>query len=309
MAANSAFGHFALQGLTTGRSSTAIGSSALRSMTSGTSNTAVGADALRFNTTGSGNAAFGDGALRDSTGDGNSAFGSGALRTNTGGSLNTAVGGSALVSNGSGTSNTAIGFGALGGNTSGSSNVAIGISAGSAVTTGSDNVYLASSGNGADNGTTRIGSPGTQTRAFVAGIRGVTTGVADAIPVLIDSSGQLGTVSSSRAVKREIRAMGDATERLHALRPVTFRYRQPQALPGGAVPPPEYGLIAEEVAEVFPDLVVYDDAGRPFTVKYHAMAPMLLNEIQKQERVIAALSARLDAIEGGQGAACRQEVR
>ena len=107
---------------------------------------------------------------------------------------------------------------------------------------------------------------GTHTRAFVAGIRGVTTANANAIPVLVDSAGQLGTVSSSRRFKEDIADMGDRTERLLALRPVVFRYRQEQELPNGANPPLEYGLIAEEVAEVFPDLVVYDDDGLPFTV-------------------------------------------
>ena len=111
----------------------------------------------------------------------------------------------------------------------------------------------------------------------------MTTVNANAIPVLIDSAGQLGTVSSSRSVKKDIRDMGDATDRLLELRPVTFRYKQEQTLPSGGEVPPEYGLIAEEVAEVFPDLVVYDEKGQPFTVKYHEMAPMLLNEMKKQQ--------------------------
>ena len=96
--------------------------------------------------------------------------------------------------------------------------------------------------------------------------------------------------------------MGDATARLLELRPVTFRYReQEQTLPGGGEAPPEYGLIAEEVAEVFPDLVVYDDAGKPLTVKYHVMAPMLLNEMKRQrrehEQQLAALTARVARLE------------
>ena len=103
--------------------------------------------------------------------------------------------------------------------------------------------------------------------------------------------------------------MGDATDRLLALRPVTFRYRPEQTLSSGKRPPPEYGLIAEEVAEVFPDLVVYDEQGRALTVKYHEMAPMLLNEVQKQARTIAALSARLVAHEGESAAACVEKDR
>ena len=136
----------------------------------------------------------------------------------------------------------------------------------------------------------------------IAGIRGVTTGVANAIPVLIDSDGQLGTASSSRSVKKDIRDMGDTTARLLELRPVTFRYREQQpTLPDGSDAPPEYGLVAEEVAEVFPDLVVYDEAGKPFTVKYHELAPMLPNEMKRQQREhaleMAALTAGLAQLE------------
>jgi hypothetical protein len=148
-----------------------------------------------------------------------------------------------------------------------------------------------------ESGQIKIGTEGIQTQTRIAGIRGGTTGVANAIPVLIDSTGQLGTASSSRSVKKEIRDMGDATARLLELRPVTFRYQPDQTLPSGGEVPPEYGLIAEEVAEILPDLVVYDDAGRPLTVKYHEMAPMLLNEMKKQQRVIAALTSRLAELE------------
>ncbi len=121
------------------------------------------------------------------------------------------------------------------------------------------------------------------TSAFIAGIRGVTTGAANAIPVLVDSNGQLGTVSSSRRFKKDIVDMGDATENLLKLRPVRFRYKQEQTMPDGSEVPMEYGLIAEEVAEIFPDLVVYGEDGKPFTVKYHILASMLLNEMEKQK--------------------------
>jgi len=157
-------------------------------------------------------------------------------------------------------------------------------------TGGSNNIYIGTlgGGNGGDreSGHVRIGS-GLQTATFIAGIRGVTTANNDAIPVLIDANGQLGTTSSSRSVKEDIHDMGDATARLLDLRPVTFRYKQQQqTLPGAAEVSPEYGLIAEEVAEVFPDLVVYDEKGQPFTVKYHEMGPMLLNEMKKQQHMI-----------------------
>ena len=163
---------------------------------------------------------------------------------------------------------------------------AIGAAAGIYHTTGNNNIAIGSYGAAGDTATTRIGAA--QTRTFIAGIRNITTGVANAIPVLIDSAGQLGTTFSSRRFKKDIRDMGDATARLLELRPVLFRYKQEQTLPGGQELPPEYGLIAEEVAEILPDLVVYDDAGEPLTVKYHILSTMLLNELKK----LQALHAR-----------------
>ncbi len=281
---NSALGRNALRVNTTGDNNSAVGYGALFFNDTGYSNSAFGASALNANTTGFGNSAVGYNALlSNTTGRDNSAVGSFALRNNTTGNFNSAFGRLALLNNTTGGSNSAFGFGALIRNTTGSRNVAVGEYAGAIQTTGSDNIYLANIGVTAESNTTRIGS--VQTRAFVAGIRGVTTGAANAIPVLIDSAGQLGTTSSSRSVKNDIRDMGDATDRLLDLRPVTFRYKQQQMLPTGGEVPPEYGLIAEEVAEVFPDLVVYDEKGQPFTVKYHEMAPMLLNEMKKQRAI------------------------
>ena len=276
---------------TTGASNTGVGVSSLTANTTGYSNSADGARALLTNTTGNRNAAFGSDALRFSlSGHVNSAFGSDALRANTAGGYNSAFGGGALFSS-----------------TTGNFNVAVGYHAGVNQTTGSNNIYLANAGVAAESGQIKIGTAGTHTAAFVAGIRGVTTSIANAIPVLIDGSGQLGTVSSSRRVKKDIRDMGDATDRLLELRPVMFHYKQEQTLPSGGELPPEYGLIAEEVAEVFPDLVVYDDEGQPFTVKYHEMAPMLLNEMKKQrataqeqQRSIAKLEAQEQTIEAQQ---------
>jgi len=300
---NSAFGQNALGSNTSGYANTAVGYNALRANTSGFNNAAVGYGALR-NSVGFRNSAVGSFALFSNVvGGANSAVGYRALRANTG-NVNAAFGASALTSNTAGYGNAAVGYEALRNNTSGHRNVAIGDGAGLNQTTGNDNIYLANQGTAAESGRIRIGTSPTHTQTFVAGIRGVTTFNADAIPVLIDSVGQLGTASSSRSVKKEIRDMGDATDRLLELRPVTFRYQQQQTLPGGREVPPEYGLIAEEVAEVLPDLVVYDESGRPFTVKYHEMPPMLLNEMQKQqkrieaqEREIAALTARLAQLE------------
>jgi hypothetical protein len=115
----------------------------------------------------------------------------------------------------------------------------------------------------------------------------VTTSQADAVPVVIDSAGQLGTISSSRRFKRDVADMGERTERLLELRPAVFRYEGQQAVPNGQTPL-EYGLIAEEVAEVFPDLVVHDEDGEPFTVRYHLLSAMLLNELQRLHAGLAA---------------------
>jgi hypothetical protein len=274
---------------TTGIDNLFIGPNAGNAGATGRGNSAVGYAALHPDTTGDFNSAVGYVALHSNTaGYVNSAFGAYALSYNTTGSWNSAFGGAALFYNTTGRANSAFGPDALRHNTTGFANVAIGYFAGYYQTTGHDNIYLVNYGVAGESNTIRIGAPSpTHTRAFIAGIRGVTTANADAIPVLIDSSGQLGTVSSSRSVKKDIRDMGDATAKLLDLRPVTFRYNQEQTLPGGREVPPEYGLIAEEVAEVFPDLVVYDEAGKPFTVKYHELAPMLLNEMKKDHQVIA----------------------
>jgi hypothetical protein len=300
---NSGFGDSALQANTTGHSNSAFGAFALAVNTTGGGNSAFGSGALESNTTGGTNAAFGNTALGfNRTGLRNSAFGPGSLRYNDSGSDNVAMGYGALRYN-TGSYNTALGTRALELKSTGTSNIAIGAGAGSGLLNGSANIYIGNTGGSfTESGRIRVGTPGIHTATRVAGIRGVTTGQANAIPVLIDSDGQLGTASSSREVKTDIRDMGDATARLLELRPVTFRYReQSQTLPGGGTAPPEYGLVAEEVAEVFPDLVVYDDAGRPFTVKYQELAPMLLNEMKRQrleyEQRIDALTARLERLE------------
>ena len=139
-----------------------------------------------------------------------------------------------------------------------------------------------------------LGKVGTQTTTFIAGVHGITTGVADAVDVMIDSSGQLGTVSSSRRYKKDIQDMGGASAGLLELRPVTFRYTQ--AFADGATPT-QYGLIAEEVDEIYPDVVVYNAEGLPETVQYRKVNAMLLNEVQRQHRQIEALLTRLAVVE------------
>jgi hypothetical protein len=261
-----------------------------------TSNTAVGANALHSTTTGIVNTAIGGSALMDNTtGVANTAIGAETLELNTAGGANTAVGSETLDINTTGAYNVAIGSSALGNNTTGDSNIAIGYNAGLGLShSGSNNIEIGNLGTSSDNATIRIGTPGTHTSAFMAGIRGVTTGNNNAVPVLIDSNGQLGTVSSSRRYKEDIHDMGDASGGLLRLRPVTFRYKQPF---NDGSKPIQYGLIAEEVAEVYPDLVVRSAGGQIETVKYQDLTPMLLNELQKQRDRIRSLEARLAAME------------
>lgn len=145
----------------------------------------------------------------------------------------------------------------------------------------SNNIHIGAQGGSGDSGAIRIGSPGKQTSFFVAGVSGVNTGSSGAIPVVIDSNGQLGTVSSSRRFKEDIKDMGASSSDLMRLRPVTFRYKR--AFADGSKPI-DYGLIAEEVSQVFPDLAVKGATGQFETVQYQKLTPMLLNELQKQHR-------------------------
>ena len=274
-----------------GVNNTAIGAAALLFNTTGSDNTATGVGALLNNTEGTNNTATGEFALSsNTTGNLNTATGLSALYSNTTGIGNTAVGGDALVFNTIGGGNTAIGAGALGSNTSGNGNIAIGFGAGHDLTTGNQNIIIGNPNAVADESNTmRIGGD-SQTRAFIAGIRGVATGNADAIAVLIDSDGQLGTLSSSRRFKKEVRPMDKASEAILGLKPVTFHYKSD----GTATP--QFGLIAEEVAEADPDLVVRDKNGEIYTVRYEAVNAMLLNEFLKEHRKVAKLEAALETL-------------
>jgi hypothetical protein len=292
---NTASGASALQFNTTGSNNTASGTFALQNNTTGTTNTANGAYAMQNNTTGSYNTASGASTLtNNATGGSNAATGVGALYFNTTGNQNTASGTSALQNNTTGSYNTASGEAALVNNTTGSNNIAIGQGAAANVSGGnSNNIHMGSQGSGVDSGAIRIGTPGTQTSFFAAGVRGVTTANNDAIPIVIDSAGQLGTVSSSRRFKQDIQDMGDASRGLMRLRPVTFRYQKPFS---DGSQPIQYGLIAEEVAEVYPDLVAHSADGQIETVKYQVLSTMLLNEVQRQRREIEALKAQLNRL-------------
>jgi hypothetical protein len=283
---NAAFGGNALKQNTTGSYNTGLGQAALLGNSTGRYNTAVGAYAMYAGSPGGeDNVAVGVEALwSNSSGNHNVGVGSGSLHDLTSGYDNTAIGHGALQAATAGNGSVAIGSGALSAAT-GSGNIGVGSNAGSAITTGASNIDIGHPGVAGDSQTIRIGKTGgsrdAQTRAFVAGIYGAT--ITGGATVLIDSSGQLGTVVSSGRFKKDVADMGDSSSRLMELRPVTFHYK---ADPSQAR---QYGLIAEEVAKVYPDLVVRNENGEIDSVAYHELAPMLLNELQKQHREIEAL--------------------
>jgi trimeric autotransporter adhesin len=225
----------------------------------------------------------------NTTGSQNSFFGKEAGIANTAGYDNTFVGADAGGQNVTGSYNTYLGVGAGIVGPSGSNNVYVGFGAGQ-YNTGSNDIYIGNDGCPrpcAENDTIRIGGAttvaGPQTAAYIAGIYGSAS--SSGIPVYINSDGLLGTQVSSLRFKEQIADMGDSSSRLFQLRPVTFFYKQ-QYDDGSHLL--QYGLIAEEVAKVYPDLVAYDKDGAPYTVKYQYLAPMLLNELQKQHAVVAA---------------------
>ncbi len=278
--ANTAIGLGTLASNTTGTYNTASGFNALASNTAGGANTASGYTALTNNTTGNGNTATGSVALfSNTTGSYNMASGNGALSSNTTGNANTATGLEALSSNTTGSLNTASGNQALYNNTTGGNNIAVGFQAALNAPNGNSNsIYIGSEGTALDSSATiRIGTEGTQTSAYIAGISGA--GVAGGAAVYVNSNGQLGTVLSSRRFKEQITDMGDSSSKLFQLRPVNFFYK-PQFDDGSHLL--QYGLTAEEVAKVYPEMVAYDKDGQILTVKYQMLAPMLLNELQKQ---------------------------
>jgi hypothetical protein len=319
--ANTAEGQDALFSLTTGFSNTAIGFRALHSTTTGSSNTATGVNAL-FNNTADNNTANGFEALvENTTGSNNTASGSEALLNNTTGNYNTANGFDALYSNISGTTsggnniangidtlygnttgysntaegdfalyhntvgheNTGSGNQTLFNNTSGNFNIALGNLAGYNITTGSNNIDIGNLGVAGDANKIRIGKQGIQKNTYIAAIYGVT--VANAVAVRIDSTGHLGTLTSSARFKEAIKPMDKASEAILALQPVTFRYKHeldPDAIP-------QFGLVAEQVEKINPDLVVRDENGKVSTVRYEAVNAMLLNEFLKEHRTVQEL--------------------
>jgi len=287
---NTALGLFTLESTTIGNFNTATGAGALLINTAD-QNTATGAGALLSNTTGLQNTANGAFALfSNSEGLYNTATGKSALFSNTTGDSNTANGTEVLSYNTTGAANTAVGYAALGNNTIGSHNIALGSGAGGNLTTGDNNIDIGANGGlGGESATIRTGNP-IQTRTFVAGIREVTTGIADTLPVLIDSGGQLGTASSSRRFKDQIKPMESASEAILALKPVTFQYKS------DATNTPQFGLIAEEVAAVDPNLVVRDENGQIYAVRYEAVNVMLLNEFLKERKKVEEQQGRISEL-------------
>jgi Chaperone of endosialidase len=278
---NTANGFAALGNNTTGSSNTANGANTLLNNTTGQNNTATGVQALQNNTTGANNTASGVNALiSNTTGLGNTAMGFQASQNTTTGDGNTAIGTNALQSDTIGGSNTAIGSGALLFNITGDSNTALGVSAGNGVTTGT-NVICIGAG---------IAGANVNNSCFIGNIRDVQTHNADAIPVVIDSDGQLGTASSSRRFKKEIKPMNNASESILGLEPVTFYYKSDKT------DTPQFGLIAEEVAKVNPDLVVRDENGEIYTVRYDAVNAMLLNEFLKEHHEVEQLEATVASL-------------
>ena len=312
---NTAVGFSSLKSNTIGNANTAIGVNALSSNTSGYNNTANGVNALYSNTTGYENTANGVAALfRNTTGVGNTATGASALVFNTSGNDNTAVGAYALLENSAngntgvgsgalassrGDGNTAVGSGALWRDFSGSLNTALGQNAGQWLQGGdSNNIDIGANVGGVsgESNTIRIGNTDI-TDTFISGISGTT--VASGAAVLVDSNGHLGTLTSSKRFKEQIKPMDQASQTIYSLKPVTFRYKK-ELDPVGTQ---QFGLVAEDVEKISPDLVMRDKNGDIYTVRYDQVNAMLLNEFLKehhkneeQQATIAQLKSGMEAL-------------
>jgi len=298
---NTAIGYLALS-TGTGFNNTASGYRTLYANTTGDNNTASGLRVLESNTTGFSNTASGSAALGlNTTGNNNTANGASALGSNTTGSNNVAMGAASLLhlfSNTTASNNVAVGYSALYGLTSGGSNIALGVNAGKNLITGNRNIYIGSpAGGGHESSVIRIGQ--TQTQTFIAGI--AKTHMSGAT-VVIKANGQLGVVASSARYKTDIHNLTDASDRLGQLHPVSYQYKTE---PGVT----HFGLIAEEVDKVMPELVVRDEENRAESVQYLEIIPLLLKErqelrdelasqralVEQQAKTLDALSRKLDA--------------
>ncbi len=285
---NTAEGDGSLNDINTSADSdnTALGFEAMNLAEQVTGNTAVGSQALFFAFQANFNTGVGYNALRQvgGHGDNNTAVGASAAGINTTGSDNTAIGNSALAVNGQGNSNACLGSKALA-NVQGSSNIGIGESAGFNLTTGKNNIDIGNAGSAGESAKIRIGNKAHK-NTFIAGINGVT--VARGVGVVIDNNGQLGTVTSSARYKEAIKPMAKSSEGILNLKPVTFRYKK-ELDPEGI---PQFGLVAEDVAQVDPALVARDEDGKPYTVRYEAVNAMLLNEFLKEHRKVEAQATK-----------------
>jgi hypothetical protein len=285
---NTAIGISTLQNNDTvqGTMNTAMGAYALSTNNAGKNNTAVGASALSTNSVGNNNTAIGFSALfQNAIGIANTALGSNAMLNNLGGDRNTAVGFSALNGNMNGFNNVAVGANALENNATGNSNIALGYGAGSAITSGNSNIDIGNSGAGNESGVIRIGS--SQGSTYIAGIANSTL---SGTPVVITSNGQLGIPGSSARFKTDIEDINNSSDALLALRPVKFYYRASDGQAAGAL---QYGLIAEDVEKIYPELVLHDAEQKPFAVAYQELPALLLNELQKQRRTIDRQNAQI----------------
>jgi hypothetical protein len=277
---NTANGFEALFSNTIGINNTATGERALVSNTTGSDNTGNGSGALVSNTTGGANTATGFAALHNNTaGFQNTANGVQALIGNTNGNANTANGFRALFSNTIGNNNTAIGYQALFNNTTGGDNIALGVVAGGSVTTANNVICIGDAVSGAN----------VSNSCFIGNIFNATS--PGGVAVFVNSAGQLGTSTSSRRFKKEIKPMDKASGAILALKPVTFHYKSDNTNT------PQFGLIAEEVADVNPDLVVRDENGEIYTVRYEAVNAMLLNEFLKEYRKVEEQQATIGRLE------------
>src|SRR5205809_3657782 len=253
---------------------TASGENALFSLTTGIHNTADGYETLFSNTTGFNN----------------TAIGWEAMMSNTTGLRNTGIGCDGMLRNTIGNNNTSVGTQALNNNTTGSGNIAIGYRAGQGITAGNNNIDIGAPGAPGDSSTIRIGLP-SYANTYIGGISGVT--VADGVTVVVGSDGHLGTIVSSERYKDAIQPMDKASEAILALKPVTFRYKH-ELDPKGI---PQFGLVAEQVEKVNPDLVARDGQGKPSTVRYEAVSAMLLNEFLKEHRKVQELETTVTRLE------------
>jgi hypothetical protein len=286
---NTATGSQAMFNNTSGGMNTATGWRALFRNITGGLNTADGIEALRNNSSGESNTATGYQALySNTTGNFNTAIAYNALHNNTTGSGNTAVGADALSSDMTGDNNVALGTGAFGASRTGSRNIGIGHLAGQ-FSSGSDNIYIGAAGADESN-TIRIGGP-LQTTTVISGISGTT--VPGGIPVFVNPNGLLGTFSSSARFKQDIHDMNDSSSMLLSLRPVRFRYKK-EIDPSGMA---QFGLVAEEVEKINPNLVVCDKDGKPYAVRYDQVNAMLLNEFLKEHKTVQEQGANIARLE------------